>query len=144
MAPDQPAIVIDVAVAEPVRRAVGPVAWFVLESLAATALPGMRQLEVSAGTRQIAAIVSLSKDTVARAMRRLADVGLVERVDNRDPLSGRFGSTVYVVDLTAAGLAVEHHDCHHAPASKPPRLKPSSTHPRPLQPVDDRQLTLLD
>lgn len=144
MPAERRALIIDPAVAEPVRSAVGPVAWFVLESLAVTAAPGQRQVEVAAGTRQLAAAVSLSKDTVARGLRRLADAGLVERVDHRDSLSGRFGSTVYVVDLATAGLAVEHHDSvSKALHVSPHRATMTPRQPSP-SPVDDHQLRLLD
>lgn len=137
-------LVIDTAVAEPVRAEVGPVAWFVLESLAGTASPRQRGLEVAAGTRQLAAAVSLSKDTVARTMRRLGDAGVVERVDHRDSLSGRFGSTVYVVDLAAAGLAVEHRDRDTETVHVSLQRTTATPRQPSLSAADDRQLSLLD
>lgn len=144
MPAERRALVIDTAVAEPFRCAVGAVAWFVLESLAVSAPPGQHRLEVAAGTRQLAVAMSLSKDTVARAMRRLADAGVVERVDHRDSLSGRFGSTVYVVDLASAGLALEHRDRDTKPVHDSPHRTTTTPRQPSLSPVDDRQLSLLD
>jgi hypothetical protein len=99
-------LVINLAVAGPVRVAVGPAAWFVLEALAADAPPGVRTVRFRGGTRAVAGRVRRSKDAVARALRVLAEAGVVERVEHRDELSGRFDVAEYVVDLAAAGLAV--------------------------------------
>ena len=99
-------LVIDLAVAGGVRVAVGPAAWFVLEALAADAPPGVRMVRFRGGTRVVAGRVGWSKDAVARALRVLTEAGVVERVEHRDELSGRFDVVEYVVDLAAAGLAV--------------------------------------
>jgi hypothetical protein len=99
--------VVDWRRAETVRPAVGPAAWFVLETLAAEATSTGPRVEVECNTRGLAEIVGLSKDTVARAMRRLAAAGLVARVDRRDYRTGRFASTTYVVDLDVAGVRVD-------------------------------------
>ena len=99
-------LVIDVAVAGPVRVAVGPAAWFVLEALAADAPPGCPAIRFRGGTRVVAGRVGRSKDAVARALRALTEAGPVRRVEHRDELSGRFDVVEYVVDLAAAGLAV--------------------------------------
>lgn len=141
---DRRVLLIDTEVADPIRASMGPVAWFVLEALAGNAPPGQARLEVAAGTRQLAATVSLSKDTVARAMRRLGDAGVVVRVDHRDSLSGRFGSTVYVVDLAAAGLTVEHRD-RDTEFTHDSRPRSTTTPREPsASAADDRQLSLLD
>jgi DNA-binding IclR family transcriptional regulator len=86
---------------------VGPTAWFVLEALAAEAKAIGSQVDVECNTRGLAEIVGLSKDTVARAMRRLAAAGIVARVDRRNYRTGQFASTTYVVDLAAAGVRVD-------------------------------------
>jgi predicted transcriptional regulator len=43
------------------------------------------------GTRQLAARLGLSKDTVARGLSRLIKEGMVRRLIQRVPASGRFG-----------------------------------------------------
>ena len=50
--------------------------------------------------------MGVSKDTVARSLRSLTEVGIVERVDHRHELSGRFGATTYRVDLPSVGITV--------------------------------------
>ncbi len=77
-----------------------------LEAIAAHAPPGRTVVEVRCSSRSLAAIVGVSKDSVARAFRSLADVGIIERVDHREERSGRFSSTTYRVDLASAGLTV--------------------------------------
>jgi DNA-binding transcriptional ArsR family regulator len=147
MLPERRVLVVDLTIAEPLRETVGPIAWTVLESLAASATPGTRQHRVGGGTRALGRSLSLSKDTVARALRRLAEVRLVERVDARDPTSGRFGSTSYVVDLVAAGISIERRvdriDVPVELAPIPPHRAELSP-PGPLTLRRDRQLTLLD
>ncbi|MCP4380635.1 MAG: hypothetical protein GY798_04310 [Hyphomicrobiales bacterium] len=44
---------------------------------------------------------------MARSLRQLAAVGIVERVDHRSGQSGRFEASVYRVDLGSAGLTVQ-------------------------------------
>jgi DNA-binding transcriptional MocR family regulator len=100
-------LVIDFGAAGPVRRALGPAAWFVLEALADQAPAGQPQVEMACSSRALGERLGMSKDTVARAMRRLAAVGVVERIDHRNYLSGRFESSAYVVDFAAAGLSIE-------------------------------------
>lgn len=109
------------------RRALAPSAWVVLEELA---LRADRAGVAVASTRTLAADLGISKDTVARSLRRLTDVGLLERVDQRDSSTGRFRTVVYVVDLHGAGLE---HDAGPAssaePISPPARSHVASTRP---------------
>ena len=70
------------------RRALVPSAWVVLEELAVAA---SNEGVLSTNVRQLGAALGLSKDTAARALRTLIRVGLVERLDERDAGSGRFG-----------------------------------------------------
>lgn len=107
MRPEGRRLVVDVEVAPAVRAAVGPTAWFVLEALAERCPPHCASAEVEVSTRQLSGVLGLSKDSVARALRVLASRGLVRRTDRRDRRSGRFQASSYVVDLAAAGLAVE-------------------------------------
>jgi len=110
MRPERRRLVIDVELAPSVRAAVGPTAWFVLEALAERCPSRCPSAEVEVSTRQLGGELNLSKDSVARTLRVLATQGLVRRTDQRDPRSGRFLASVYVVDLAAAGLAVEDGD----------------------------------
>ena len=77
-----------------VRREVGPIAWAVLECLA-TAAEDRSGVTVSyVSVRGVAGELGLAKDTVARALRRLAAQRLVTHVPARDD-DGRFGSSHY-------------------------------------------------
>lgn len=96
------------------RRSLDPTAWVVLEELVLAADLGAAGSTVLAPTsvRDLASQLGLSKDTVASALRRLANAGIVRRQDERDAGSGRFGHSRYVVDLTSTGigLAAPHQD----------------------------------
>ena len=113
------------------RRRLGPVGWFVLEELAG--LAGASGVAVTS-VRALAATVSLDKDTVARALRRLQDEGVVTRVEQANG-AGCFGPVGYRL-VPVPGLE---HLNHEAPEV---RL------PRPRIPVPRRspegQLSLLD
>jgi DNA-binding transcriptional ArsR family regulator len=60
-------------------RRVGPTAWTVLTVLAVDAEPAGDGVKVPASVRSLAVHLGLDKDTVARALARLRDEGLVER-----------------------------------------------------------------
>ncbi len=107
MPPERRRLVVDIERAPAVRAEVGPTAWFVLEALAERCPPRCPAAELEVSTRQLNGVLGLSKDSVARALRVLGDRGLVRRTDHRDSRSGRFLGSVYVVELAAAGLAVE-------------------------------------
>ena len=134
---DRRRLVIDLEVASAVRSRVGPTGWLILEAVAAEAPVGESVVEMAASSRSLAEHVGTSKDSVARALRVLIDAGLVERADHRDELSGRFTSTSYVVDLTAAGIGFVDVSSHAvaAPHGKAPRPVAANT-------LDD-QLSLL-
>lgn len=89
----------------PTRKTLDPTAWFVLEELVMNADVGSSQVTVlvPASVRALATELGLSKDTVAAALRRLASAGIVQRVDQRNG-SGRFGGSIYLVDLAAIGM----------------------------------------
>jgi DNA-binding transcriptional ArsR family regulator len=80
----------------------------VLEELVLNADAGSDDLTVlvPASVRALASEVGLSKDTVAAALRRLANAGLVRRQDERESDSGRFGHSRYLVDLTSTGIGL--------------------------------------
>ena len=120
-----------------VRRAVGPTAWAVLESLAANAGEIDGETVSYESVRRIAAALDLAKDTVARALRRLADADLVVYVPGRSD-DGRFATSYYrlafppdlFLEFVAATPAIE-----TAPAAR------STRHRRP---PNTTQLSLID
>ena len=65
------------------RRAVGSIAWCVLEHLAETAEDRGGDTVSYESVRGAAGALGLAKDTVARALRRLADADLVTYVPGR-------------------------------------------------------------
>ncbi|QYG92974.1 hypothetical protein HC251_11385 [Iamia sp. SCSIO 61187] len=106
--------------ADLVKRAVGPTAWLVFEHLA---LAADDDLESSATARSIGVAVSVSKDTAAAAIRRLAALGLVARRPQARR-HGRFGAASLRVALPA-GVTL---------ASTDPTSTPMPTTRRPLRP----------
>ena len=104
MPPEGAQLLVDVDIASRVRAELGPVAWVVLEAMTSSTTSASG--EASCSARSLAALVGVSKDAAARALRRLGEHDLAVRIDHRDELTGRFGTTTYRVDLAAAGLAV--------------------------------------
>jgi hypothetical protein len=122
---EQPVLVLTQG-ALAVRSMLEPTAWLVLEELALRAEHVDGQAVAEQSARTIAESVGRSKDAVARALRQLTDVGLIERAESRHGFSGRFTGGHYVVDLRAAGLRLP--AAHVAPlAAAPPVVAP----PRP-------------
>lgn len=117
------------------RRDAGPVAWLVLEEFALAARPEGDALVVPTSVRELAAAVSLNKDTVARAVAVLVRLSVVEHQQLAS--GGRFGAGRYRLTLPE-GLDVIHDDAS-VPPSRPTRTR-AATHARLQQP---RQLTLL-
>ena len=107
MPPEGRRLFIDVDAALAIRRKVDPVGWLVLEAIASLAPTGEGAVEVACSARSLAELVGVSKDTVARSLRSLAHLRIVERVDHRHELSGRFAVTTYRVDLSSVGITVD-------------------------------------
>lgn len=119
------------------RRAVGSIAWCVLEHLAETAEQRARNTVSYETVRSTAGALGLANDTVARALRRLADAGLITYVPGR-AVDGRFASSHYQLTFPAdvvIGLPVP------KPAASTNRSRGSRTRP---QPADATQLSLID
>ena len=110
-----------------VRASVGPVAWVVLEELVMSAEDGPRSVEVATTVRDLAAVIGLSKDTIASGLRRLAHHGLVTREDQRDRHSGCFGNSVYRVNLSKTGLRTSSPD---GPKAAPESSDTATTGPK--------------
>jgi DNA-binding transcriptional ArsR family regulator len=86
-----------------VRSMVGPYAWVVFEDMAASLRTGDSPV-VKASVRSVAARLAMSKDTVARALARLVEAGLIERRVDREAESGRFGTSSYRLHLGSEEL----------------------------------------
>jgi DNA-binding IclR family transcriptional regulator len=91
------------------RRVVGPTAWVVLEALLQNAEPTSADEYIARRSiRDLAADLGLAKDTVARALRVLRDVGLISHDQHRadagtfDP--GRYAFSLPSGVVTAAPL----------------------------------------
>lgn len=82
------------------QRSLGPTAWAVLADLALVVVPdaaGTAVVEISA--RRLAAQFGITKDTAARALRRLKTAGLLHRRPQGTGPAGRFTPGTYEVRL---------------------------------------------
>ena len=91
------------------RHQVGPVAWCVLEMLAATPLPGDGDTVVLASVRSLASQLGVSKNTIHRALVKLRSIGLVEAGQRRAD-SGRFDAGFCRLRVPASVLALAARD----------------------------------
>lgn len=118
------------------RHEAGPLAWFVLEQLALDAIRDGGSLVAPTSVRELAATVSLNKDTVARAIAVLVRLGVVAH--HQPATGGRFGAGRYALQLPD-GLALIDYD------AQPPRSRPAGPHAAVhAGPTKPAQLTLLD
>jgi DNA-binding IclR family transcriptional regulator len=78
-----------------VRREVGPVAWCALEVLVERSPDGRTS---AASVRVVAAELGVAKNTAHRALGVLAQAGLVEAIQDRNP-EGRFRPGRYRLEL---------------------------------------------
>jgi hypothetical protein len=78
------------------RRSLGPTAWAVLADLCLDAEPaGAGAHVVATSARRVGAHLGISKDTAARALRRLIAAGVVRRRPQDAGIAGRFTSGSY-------------------------------------------------
>ncbi len=119
------------------RRRLGPVAWVVLEELCDHAA-GDGEARVSA--RSLAGVLGLDKDTVARALRRLTEAGLVVAGSQRRD-GGRFGAGRYRLLIPQGGRPAS-----PAPTTTPPppARRKSPARSRSGRPVPGGQQSLFD
>lgn len=119
------------------RRALGPIAWVVLEHLGGTAEHLAGESVSHESVRGIAVELDLAKDTAARALRRLADADLVEYVPSRS-LDGRFSRSHYRLTLPP--------DLFLAPHGSPRVVEapPPATPTRRRQLARTEQLSLIE
>src|SRR5207249_8058865 len=122
------------------RRALGPVAWFVLEELMLSATEDNGQLVAHVSARVLAGRLGLDKDTAARAVARLCATGVVVRSAQRRA-AGRFGSGALEL-LQPAGLST--HRCPSMPDTMAtPRTVRVARQRGSPRPTEDVQLSLL-
>jgi hypothetical protein len=86
-----------------VARRVGPLAWVILEDLALRARPRADGLVVETNVRELARGLCVGKDTVAKALARLINAGLISVRPWRR--AGRFAGCAYAIDTEACGRA---------------------------------------
>ena len=85
-----------------VKRAVGLVAWGVLEDIALDAyLDHAGRLVAETSIRRIARNLGLNKDTVTRHLARLREYGFVLHEELRDDANGRYARCRYILDPSA-------------------------------------------
>lgn len=120
-----------------VRRNVGPVAWSVLEALTERAVTDSTTTMSYRSVRDLAADLHLANDTVARALRRLADHGLARHQADRST-TGRFATGHYLLTLPPDVLTPTTNDPPPRPNNRP--ITPTTTRP---EPTEHQQLDLL-
>lgn len=136
MQPERRHLVIDLDAASAVRLEVGAVAWVVLEAMGGLAPAGSDVVEVPCSARLLGESLGTSKDTVARALRSLLGLGVIERIGHRHELSGQFSGSTYRVDLARVGLRIT--------VSTPDASTSPARTPRPASHTPADQLNLLD
>lgn len=80
------------------RRALGPTSWVVLEELLLQSADTKGEYVARASVRSLAESLGLAKDTVARAVCRLRDSGLVTVAQQRTN-TGIFATSTYFIVL---------------------------------------------
>ena len=145
-------LVLD-ARAETVRRAVGPVAWFVAESLALLGTPTADgSIEANTSLRRLAESESLGRDAVAAAVNRLRDDGVlvVSQARHGDGrlTSGRWSLRVPGLTVIAAPPCPAEPDTATPTLAdlspRRPRRPSRSTSKSPTPHNSSQQLSLLD
>ncbi len=91
--------------ADELRCRLGPASWTVLEAMMQRASETDAGLAVAVSIRSLAASLGLSKDTIARSVRRLRDAGLVSSIQRRDT-SGAFAAGSYRLAVPRSCLSL--------------------------------------
>lgn len=134
--PDRHAVAFGPA-ASSIRRAVGPIAWAVIECLAECAVTQGDETVSHQSVRRLSEELDLAKDTVARAVRRLVHEQLVSYVARRDD-GGRFGAGYYRLDLPPDVLLPLEASTHSS------TLRPRDHPTRTRHDSNGAQLSLID
>jgi DNA-binding transcriptional MocR family regulator len=91
--------------AHELRRHVGPTAWVVLEEMLQRSTGDGDEVVAEVSVRALAASLELAKDTVARAMRRLRELGAIEATQARASC-GSFDAGSYRITVPAVCLSL--------------------------------------
>src|SRR5581483_7991190 len=103
--------VVTAATSRALIRDLGTTTWAVLLDVSLDARPGREGWTARTSVRVIADHLRLTPGTAARALGRLRAAGLIRRIDFRDPVTGRFVESLYIVaPVLAARPCV---DCPH-------------------------------
>ena len=119
--------------AHELRAYVGSTAWSVLEEMMQRSTDDSDHLVAQVSIRSLASSLGLAKDTVARAVRRLRDLGVIIAVQARSE-SGVFEAGSYRLFVPVACISV---DC-----PSPPSVASSAAHPSSVR-RSSVQLSLL-
>jgi DNA-binding transcriptional MocR family regulator len=92
--------------AHELRAFVGSAAWVVLEEMMQRSTGDGDHVVAQVSIRSLAASLGLAKDTVARAVRRLRDLGVIEAEQRRSD-SGVFEAGSYRLDVPTVCLTVD-------------------------------------
>ncbi|MBY5161486.1 hypothetical protein [Salsipaludibacter albus] len=85
-----------------VKRAVGPIAWAILEDIALDArLDDAGRLVAETNVRRLADNLGLANNTVTKHLGRLRDHGFVLHEEHREAGSGMYAASRYVLDPSA-------------------------------------------
>ena len=110
------------------RRRLGPVAWCVLEDLVEDArVDSLGRRVATSSVRRLADNLGVSKDTTARALRRLTSAQLIEALPAPRVDRGRFGVGAYLICAASprdSAMAVER--AAAPPESRRPRARSSA------------------
>lgn len=87
------------------RRALGPMTWFVLEDVALVSVADRNGLVAETSARLVGERLGITPGTAAAGLRRLRELGLVVHERQAGP-AGRFGLSVYRLHLPE-GLVVQ-------------------------------------
>ena len=92
--------------AHELRAYVGSTAWSVLEEMMQRSAGDGEQLVAQVSIRSLASSLGLAKDTIARAVRRLRDLGVIHAEQRRSD-SGVFQTGSYRLDVPTVCLTVD-------------------------------------
>jgi hypothetical protein len=108
--------------AHELRAYIGPTAWAVLEEMMQCSIGDGDHVVAQVSIRSLATSLGLAKDTVARAVRRLRDLGVLAAVQARSS-SGVFEAGSYCLAVPVACLSVA---CPSQPSVAPSAARPSA------------------
>ena len=110
------------------RRRLGPTGWAVFEELVLCSVGSSDVCTASVSVRSLAALLGMSKDTVARALTRLRVSGLVSAHQSRGS-TGTFATGSYQLHLPACVALDDVSDTTAitAPSPRRARTAPSTT-----------------